>query len=102
MSARRLLVANAAANPIGASGHRADCYSVSALAKHWHCSPRRVREYVRRGILSGFMIGRAMRFSPDAVVEAQERLAAPASRPRRRRVTSEISPTVRSILGLDA
>jgi hypothetical protein len=77
------------------------CYSVRRMARRWCCSTWRIRDYARRGILRGFMVGRAMRFTPEAVAEAEERLAAPASRPRRRRVSTNIDPRVRMILGLD-
>jgi excisionase family DNA binding protein len=77
------------------------CYSVRRLARYWCCSTTRIREYVRTGVLRGAMIGRAMRFTPEDVAEAWERLTAPTSRKRRRRAPSGIDPRVRTLLGLD-
>jgi hypothetical protein len=79
----------------------ARCYSVRSLAKFWMVSPARVRDLARRRILCGFMLGRAMRFRPEAVMEAEERLAAPSPRGRRSRRAPNISPEVQALLNLD-
>jgi hypothetical protein len=78
------------------------CFSVRSLAKFWRVSPTRIRDLARRRILNGFVVGRAMRFSPEAVREAEERLSAPAGRVRRQRRDDTISPSVRAMLGLDS
>ena len=77
------------------------CFSRRTLARYWKVSLRAVDDLARRGILKGFRIGRAMRFDREAVAEAQERLAAPAGRKRRRKVSAVIDPRVVAILGLD-
>jgi hypothetical protein len=76
------------------------CFSRRSLARYWRVSLRAIDDLVLRKILRGFRIGRAMRFSPDDVAEAEERLAAPAGRSRRRRAPTNIDPRVSALLGL--
>jgi hypothetical protein len=61
------------------------CLSVRQLACYWRCAPARVRQLVRRGILRAFVVGRAVRISPEAVAEAERLLAPPVAGGRRRR-----------------
>jgi hypothetical protein len=61
------------------------CCSVRQLASHWRCSPKRVRDLIRRGVLQAFVIARAVRITPEAVHEAERLLAAPTAGVRRRR-----------------
>jgi hypothetical protein len=58
---------------------------VRQLARHWRCAPARVRQLIRRGVVRAFMVGRAVRIPPDAVREAELRLAAPLSGGPRKR-----------------
>jgi hypothetical protein len=74
------------------------CLSPRQLAAYWRCAPARVRALARRGILRGFQLGRAMRFSPEAIREAERLLAAPAAGGRRVRHDRGISPAVIALL----
>jgi len=76
----------------------ARCRSVRELARYWRCAPGRVRVLVRRDVLQGFLIGRALRFTPEAVAEAERLLAAPVVSGRRRRVHDGIAPEVVALL----
>jgi hypothetical protein len=73
--------------------------SVRQLATYWRCAPKRVRDLARRGILRGFLIGRAMRFTPDAIAEAEKLLAAPAAGGRRARRDTGIDREILALLG---
>lgn len=46
-------------------------YSVSTLAERWGCSPRHIRNLVRKGDLKGFRVGNLLRFTVGEV-EAYE------------------------------
>jgi excisionase family DNA binding protein len=61
------------------------CMSPLELATHWGCGVKRVRAMVHRGQIRAFRLGRAVRIPPDAVAEAEGRLAVPTARPRRMR-----------------
>jgi hypothetical protein len=61
------------------------CLSVRQLARYWRCAPARIRQMIRRGLLEAFLIGRAVRISPDAIREAERQFAAPVSGGRRKR-----------------
>jgi hypothetical protein len=74
------------------------CLSARELARYWRTAPARVRQLARRGILRGFLLGRALRFSPEAVREAERLLAAPVAGGRRVRRNSGISPAVVALL----
>jgi hypothetical protein len=52
----------------------------------------------RRGILRGFVLGRALRFTPEAVAEAERLLAAPVPGGRRARRDVGIDPAVIALL----
>ncbi len=80
---------------------RPTCKSVRQLAAFWRCSPARVRQLVRRGILRAFTIGRAVRISPEAITEAERLLAAPMIGGRRRRVAEGIAPEIVALLNGD-
>jgi hypothetical protein len=75
------------------------CLSVRQLARYWRCAPARVRQLARRGVLRGFLLGKALRFSPEAVAEAERLLAAPATGARWVRRDTGIDPTVAALLG---
>jgi hypothetical protein len=75
------------------------CRSVRQLARYWRVAPKRVRELARRGILRGFQVGRALRFTPEAVAEAERLLAAPVAGGRRPRRDRGIDPAVTALLG---
>jgi hypothetical protein len=74
------------------------CQGVRQLARYWRCAPKRVRELARRGILRGFQVGRALRFTPEAVAEAERLLAAPPAADRRRKPNPGIDRAVAALL----
>jgi hypothetical protein len=53
----------------------------------------------RRGVLRGFQLGRALRFTPEAIREAERLLAAPVAGGRRKRRADGIDPAVAELLG---
>jgi hypothetical protein len=73
--------------------------SVRQLAAYWRCSPKRVRDLVRHGIVKAFVVGRSVRVAPEAVREAEQMLAArPAGKRRKRRDADAIAPEVAKLL----
>jgi hypothetical protein len=80
------------------------CLSVSELARYWRVAPAKVRDYIRRGLLSAIDFGsrgrRRLRITPEAVRECELLLTAPARRPRRpSRPPGGIDPEVAALLG---
>jgi excisionase family DNA binding protein len=74
------------------------CFSVRQLARFWRCSPARVRQLIRRGVIRAFIIGKAVRISPEAVAEAERLLAAPVAGGRRKRRDDGVDPAVAEVL----
>ncbi|MCI0742287.1 MAG: helix-turn-helix domain-containing protein [Gemmataceae bacterium] len=74
--------------------------SVRQLARRWAVSPKKVRAMLKRGIIRGFDVGvgrTQIRISPEAVKEAEQRLAVQAAVPRRKR-RNDIDPEVVALL----
>jgi hypothetical protein len=74
--------------------------SVRQLARRWAVAPRKIRAMLKRGILRGFDVGfgrTQIRIPPEAIHEAEQRLAvrAPARRQKRR---PEIDPEIAALL----
>jgi hypothetical protein len=76
------------------------CRSVRQLAAYWRTSPARVRAMVRGGLLRAFVVGKAVRIPPEAIVEAERLLAATPATVRPKRTRSGISPAVAKLLEL--
>ncbi|MBM4073019.1 MAG: helix-turn-helix domain-containing protein [Planctomycetes bacterium] len=96
----------------GASAHnpsvRADttttadpCLTVRQVAARWRVAPRKVRDLIRRGLLSAFMLPgdrrRQVRIAPEAVAAMEKQAAVLPVKPRRRR-EAEIDPEVERLL----
>jgi hypothetical protein len=75
--------------------------SVRELARRWAVAPRKVRSMVARGLLRAIDVGtgrKQLRFVPEAVTEAEGRLAVVVAKPRRQRRDSSIDPGVLAML----
>jgi hypothetical protein len=74
--------------------------SVRQLARRWGVSPKKIRAMLKRGILRGFDVGfgrTQIRIPPEAIREAEQRLAVRAPTPRRKRQL-EIDPEIERLL----
>lgn len=77
------------------------CLSVCQLAKRWAVSPKKIRAMIRRGALQAIDLGfarRQLRITPEAVQEAESRMAVRKPTPRRRRRDDGIDPEVLRLL----
>ena len=50
-----------------------DIYTIAQLAQRWQCSPDAIYDMVRRGGIESFRVGKAIRFSAEAVAEYEKR-----------------------------
>jgi hypothetical protein len=68
---------------------RRNALSVRQLAAHWAVSTRKIRALIRRGVLQAFNVGgngrQQLRIAPEAIAEAEKRMAVPQPAPRRKR-----------------
>ena len=74
--------------------------SVRQLARRWAVSPKKIRAMLKRGILRGFDVGfgrTQIRIPPEAIREAEQRLAVQTPSPRRKR-RHEIDPEIAALL----
>jgi excisionase family DNA binding protein len=67
--------------------------SVRQLARYWRCAPDRVRQYIHRGILRSFTIGRSVRVTADDLRRAV------ANRPAKLLVAEVGGRLVGSVIG---
>jgi hypothetical protein len=74
--------------------------SVRQLARRWRCAPKKVRAFIKRGILPAFDIGTKrseLRISPEAVRVAEQGVLA-VKQPPKRRKREQIDPDVAALL----
>lgn len=50
-----------------------DIYTIDQLAQRWQCSPDAIYDMVRRGDIKSFRVGKAIRFTAEAVAEYEKR-----------------------------
>ena len=74
--------------------------SVRQLAWRWAVSPRKIRAMIRRKLLSAIDVGshrQQLRITPEAIAEAERRMAVMPTAPQRRRRV-EIDPEIVALL----
>ena len=49
-----------------------DIYTIAQLAQRWQCSPDAIYDMVRRGDIKSFRVGKAIRFTAEAVAEYEK------------------------------
>ena len=50
-----------------------DIYTIAQLAQRWQCPPDAIYDMVRRGDIKSFRVGKAIRFTAEAVAEYEKR-----------------------------
>lgn len=85
------------ASPVRSVGHS---QSIRQFAAYLRVSPRKVRSWIRLGLLRAIDVGcgrQLLRLTPDAIREFEQRMAVkpPAHRPKRQ---SEIDPEIERLL----
>jgi hypothetical protein len=75
--------------------------SVRQLARRWKVAPKKIRMFIRRGVLHAFDVGfgrSELRIPPEAIREAEQgRLA--VRQPARRRRRQDVDPAIAALLG---
>ena len=66
----------------------ASCFTPVSLARRWRCRPSKVRDYLKRGLLIGFLLsdGRGtVRITPEEVERFEQGRPAAQTKPKRKR-----------------
>lgn len=50
-----------------------EVYTITQLAQRWQCSADAIYDMVRRGDIKSFRVGKAIRFTAEAVAEYEKR-----------------------------
>ena len=50
-----------------------EVYTITQLAQRWQCSADAIYDMVRRGDIKSFRVGKAIRFTAEAVAEYENR-----------------------------
>lgn len=50
-----------------------EVYTITQLAQRWQCSTDAIYDMVRRGDIKSFRVGKAIRFTAEAVAEYEKR-----------------------------
>jgi hypothetical protein len=74
--------------------------SVRELARRWRVAPKKIRIFIRRGVLQAFDVGFGrpeLRIPPEAIREAEQgRLA--VKQPAKRRQRHDVDPAIVALL----
>jgi hypothetical protein len=73
---------------------------VRQLARRWKVAPKKIRTFIRRGVLQAFDVGLGrpeLRIPPEAIREAEQGRLAVKQPPRRRR-RQDVDPVIAALL----